>query len=103
MTSASHLRPAPATPRHSAHTALAGLGDSMWLSYYHLIDNWRRPQRDGFIARPVHTIDLAALDEHRITLSAVPSDHSPSALRRITTDSGTRDHVEVQVLRSRVK
>jgi hypothetical protein len=72
MMSASHLPIAPpADPasersRRSPRTVLAEVGDVLWLSYYHLVARWRRTQLDGFVARPVHTIDLATLDGHRL-------------------------------------
>jgi len=34
------------------------------LSYHHLVRRWRRAQLDGFVSRPVRTIDLAAVDGH---------------------------------------
>lgn len=76
MMSASHLPIAPPAnpdsgrPRRSPRTVLAEVGDVLWLSYYHLMAQWRRTRLDGFVARPVHTIDLAALDGHRLTLPA---------------------------------
>ena len=60
MMSASHPS---ARPRRAL---LAELGDALWLSYYRLIG--RRSRLDGFVLRPVHTIDLATLDGHRLTL-----------------------------------
>lgn len=74
MMSASHLPIAPpADPdsertRRSPRALLAELGDVLWLSYYHLIGRRRRTRLDGFVSRPAHTIDLATLDGHRITL-----------------------------------
>jgi hypothetical protein len=71
--SASHLPTAPpADPasRRPRRALLAELGDALWLSYYHLADRWRRTQLDGFVSRPVRTIDLTLLDGHRITLPA---------------------------------
>ncbi len=76
MMRAAHLSVAPpANPasgcgRRSPRTVLAELGDVVWLSYYHLVDRWRRTRLDGFISRPVHTIDLATLDGHRRTVPA---------------------------------
>jgi hypothetical protein len=55
---------------HFPRTALAELGDVLWLSYYHLVARSRRTRLDGFVARPVHTVDLATLDAHRLTLPA---------------------------------
>ncbi|WP_434446787.1 hypothetical protein [Lentzea sp. E54] len=79
MMSASHLpiaptaRPVSKRSRQSPRALLAELGDVLWLSYYHLVDRWRRSQLDGFVARPVRTIDLATLDGHRLTLPARPN------------------------------
>ena len=87
MMSASHLPIAPPAvpsserPRRSPRTVLDELGDALWLSYYHLVGSWRRTRLDGFVSRPVHTIDLATLDGHRLTLPA------------------RRDQAEVHVLR----
>ncbi|SMC94853.1 hypothetical protein [Lentzea albidocapillata] len=86
MMSASHLPIAPpADPisERPRRTTLTDLGDVLWLSYYHLIDRWRRTRLDGFVSRPVHTIDLATVDGHRLTLPT------------------RRDRVEVRVLRLR--
>lgn len=80
MMSASHLpiappaHPASDRPRRSPRTVLAELGDALWLSYYHLADRWRRARLDGFVSRPVHTIDLAALDGHRLTVRVLHLD-----------------------------
>lgn len=74
--SASHLPATPPAvpsserPRRSPHTVLAELGDVLWLSYYHLVGSWRRTRLDGSVSRPVHTIDLATLDGHRLTVPA---------------------------------
>ena len=73
MMSASHLSiapPADQSPERPRRALLAELGDALWLSYYHLADRWRRTQLDGFVSRPVRTIDLTTLDGHRITLPA---------------------------------
>lgn len=71
MTSASHLPSAPPSgfaserSRRSPRTLLADLGGVLWLGYYHVVDRWRRIRLDGNVSRPVHTIDLAALDGRR--------------------------------------
>jgi hypothetical protein len=76
MKSASHVLitppagPASERPRSSPRTVLAELGDVLWLSYYHLVDQWHRTRFDGFVSRPVHAIDLATLDGHRLTVPA---------------------------------
>jgi hypothetical protein len=49
---------------------LAELGDALWLSYHHLVDRWRRTRLDEFVSRPVHTVNLATLDGHRLTVPA---------------------------------
>ncbi len=84
MMSASHLPIAPpASPaaKRPRHALLTELGDALWLSYYHLIGLGRRARLDGFVSRPVHTIDLATLDGHRITLPA-PREHAE--MRRLS-------------------
>ncbi|ANZ40525.1 hypothetical protein BBK82_35495 [Lentzea guizhouensis] len=53
-------------PRRSPRAVLAGLDDVLWLGYHHLVERWRRIRLDGHVSRPVHTIDLTALDgRHR--------------------------------------
>lgn len=66
------------------------LGDVLWLSYYHLTDRWRRTRLDEFAARPVHTIDLAALDGHRLTS---PARRDRSAVRVLHLDEHIPDRV----------
>lgn len=89
MMSASHLPTAPPAvpsserPRRSPRTLLAELGDVLWLSYYHLAAGWRRTRLEGFVARPVHTIDLATLDGHRLT---VPARQGPVAVHVLHLD-----------------
>jgi hypothetical protein len=96
MKSASHLPltppagPISGRPRRSPRTALAELGDVLWLSYYHLIDRWRRTRLDEFVARPVHTIDLATLDGHRLTL---PARRDRSEVRVLHLDDHIPDRV----------
>jgi hypothetical protein len=70
MMSAPHLPIAAPTSERPRRALLAELGDALWLSYYHLVNRWRRTRLDGFISRPVRTIDLTTLDGHRITLPA---------------------------------
>ncbi len=43
---------------HFPRTALAELGDVLWLSYYHLVGRPRRTQLDGFVSRPVRALRL---------------------------------------------
>lgn len=74
MTSASHLPIAPPSgfaserSRRSPRTSLAELVGVLRLGYYHLVDRWRRIRLDGHVSRPVHTIDLTALDGHHHTV-----------------------------------
>ena len=76
MMSAPHLPiappagPAAERPRRSPRTMLTELGDVLWLSYYHLVDQLHRTRLDGFVSRPVRPIDLATLDGHRLTVPA---------------------------------
>lgn len=78
MTSASHLPVAPPSgssserARRSPRTSLAELGGALWLGYYHLVDRWRRIRLDGQISRPVHTVDLTALDGRRRAVPVHP-------------------------------
>ncbi len=100
MTSASHFpitpptEPVPERPRRSPRTLLAELGDALWLSYYHLAVRWRRTRLDGFVARPVHTIDLTTLDGHRITL---PVRQKQVEMRRLSLHG----HIPEQTRRTR--
>jgi hypothetical protein len=93
MMSASHLPIAPPVserPRRSPRTMLAEVGDVLWLSYYHLVDQWRRTRLDGFVARPVHTVDLATLDGHRLTL---PPHRDRAEVRVLRLDGHLQDRV----------
>ena len=83
-------------------TALAvRLGDILRVSYNltewnsaprRIVGDGRRIRLDGFISRPAHTLDLVAVDKHRLTLLVVPSTTDPAAAHQTMTRAAGRDN-----------